>query len=107
VRPSDPTSAAQQHFDERDLVVVVTETNVVLGAITSGELTDEDGDASCEKVMRPGPSTYRPDVPASELAAKLSEKGEPFALITTNDGVLVGVAPATELERIAAFEGKE
>src|SRR5258708_11918772 len=43
--------------------VVVNERRVVLGLLRSQEL-DADPDAVAEQVMRAGPTTYRPNVPA-------------------------------------------
>src|SRR2546430_16756025 len=50
-----------------DAVVVVNEDNVVMGILRSEEL-QQDGDLTIEKVMRPGPSTFRPYVTAGETA---------------------------------------
>jgi CBS domain-containing protein len=41
--------------------------------------------------MRPGPSTYRPNVPVEELVEIMIDKDVPSSPITTNDGRLVGL----------------
>ncbi|HZV52868.1 MAG TPA: CBS domain-containing protein [Candidatus Dormibacteraeota bacterium] len=72
------------------VAVVVNEERVVLGLLRTGEL-DADGDRSIEEVMRPGPSTFRPFVPAEEMARFMTEHGLESAPITTADGRLVGL----------------
>ncbi|TMK45618.1 MAG: hypothetical protein E6G66_12685 [Actinobacteria bacterium] len=41
--------------------------------------------------MRPGPATYRPDVPVQELLQKLAPKHVGRALVATPEGRLLGV----------------
>src|SRR5258707_364335 len=50
--------------------VVVNARRVVLGLLRSQEL-DADPDAVAEGVMRAGPTTYRPNVPAGEAAERI------------------------------------
>src|SRR5919197_692581 len=51
-----------------DACVVVNEERVVFGLLRTAELAGGDADARIEKVMRPGPSTFRPNVPIAEMA---------------------------------------
>lgn len=48
-------------------------------------------EAPVERVMEPGPTTYRLDRPAEEAAARLKERKVESVLVTTTDGELVGV----------------
>src|SRR5215831_11198800 len=53
--------------------VVVNERRVVLGLLRSREL-DADPAATAERVMRAGPATYRPNVPARQAGARMRER---------------------------------
>ena len=67
-----------------DFGVVVDEDGIVLALVEGGEL-------------RPGPSTFRPSVPKSELAEYLDDHDLRRTLITTLDGRLVGAVERTDL----------
>jgi CBS domain-containing protein len=73
-----------------DTAVVVTADDVVLGILAADALVPSSS-ASVEEVMRPGPATYRPDVPVQELLEKLRTKHLRRALVTTPEGRLLGV----------------
>ena len=73
-----------------NFAVVVTADDVVLGMLEPKALKASE-DMRVEGVMRPGPSTYRPDVPTKELLDKLQPKGLHRALVTTPEGRLIGV----------------
>jgi CBS domain-containing protein len=73
-----------------DACVVVNERRVVLGLLRREEL-DADPDAVAEQVMRAGPTTYRPNVPAGEAAERMRARRVDALLVTTPDGVLVGL----------------
>ena len=73
-----------------DVAVVLTADGVVLGIIDPDALVPPST-ATAEKVMRPGPATYRPDVPVKELLEKLLPKRLRRALVTTPEGRLLGI----------------
>ena len=73
-----------------DVCVVVNEARVVLGLLRSAQLDSGETGAAL-RVMRPGPSTFRPHVSAIEMAEYMIEHDLPSAPITTSDGVLVGM----------------
>src|SRR5258706_3448150 len=73
-----------------DACVVVNELRVVLGLLRSQEL-DADPTATAEQVMRAGPTTYRPNVPAGEAAERMRARRGGAPLVTTPDGVLAGL----------------
>ncbi len=90
-----------------DACVVVNELRVVLGLLRSQEL-DADPTATAEQVMRAGPTTYRPNVPAGEAAERMRARRVDALLVTTPDGVLVGLlqrADAEDAERAGAAAG--
>ncbi len=51
--------------------------------------------------MRPGPSTFRPNVPIGEMAHYMLEHDLPSSPITTSDGRLVGLLTAEDATRVA------
>ena len=73
-----------------DIAVVVTPGGVVLGILDPKTLV-VSSTARVEEVMRPGPATYRPDVPVQELLQKLAPKHVGRALVATPEGRLLGV----------------
>jgi Mg/Co/Ni transporter MgtE len=73
-----------------DACVVTNDAGIVLGLLRSKEL-DADGDKRVQEVMLPGPSTFRPYVPASEMAHYMTEHDLVSAPITTSDGKLLGL----------------
>jgi rhodanese-related sulfurtransferase len=70
---------------------------VVLGRVRRSRLQDAPADASAEQLMEPGPSTTRPHTSPGELAAKLRRSGASSAILTTPEGELLGVVPASAL----------
>jgi Mg/Co/Ni transporter MgtE len=73
-----------------DACVVVNETRVVFGLLRADELAS-DPDEPVERVMRPGPSTFRPHVDILEMADYMVRKNLVNCPITTSDGRLVGL----------------
>ena len=75
---------------DADQCVVVNEENVVLGRLRK-EAIDLNLEATVEAVMESGPSTFRPSVSLGEMAEYMTKRAMSDALITTSDGVPVGV----------------
>jgi CBS domain-containing protein len=73
-----------------EAAVVVNSERVVLGLLRSKELA-ADGDRLIEEVMRPGPSTFRPYVLATDVAKTMVDRKLESSPITTSDGTLVGL----------------
>jgi CBS domain-containing protein len=69
---------------------VVTAGGVVLGILDPKVLV-ASSTAAAGDVMRPGPSTYRADVPVQELLEKLAPRHLRRALVATPEGRLLGV----------------
>ena len=82
--------AARVHGAGWTTCVVVNAERVVLGLLRTRELEQEPS-ALIGHVMRPGPSTFRPFVSATEMAHYMTEHDLTDAPITTSDGRLVGV----------------
>jgi len=75
----------------------VNEARVVLGRILTSELS-ANGDARAEEVMRPGPSTFRPNVSVAQMLEYMREHDLRSAPVTRGDGTLVGLVLRSELE---------
>ena len=73
-----------------DACVVVSQGRVVLGLLRAREL-EADPELLVERVMRPGPSTYRPFVSVAEMRRTMLERNMTSSPVTTSDGKLVGL----------------
>jgi Mg/Co/Ni transporter MgtE len=76
--------------------LVTSPNGVVLGRLR-GSALDRDPDARAEDLMEPGPSTVRADLAASTLARRLEKRNLHAAIVTTPEGVLIGVARREDL----------
>jgi Mg/Co/Ni transporter MgtE len=83
-----------------DACVVVNEERVVLGLLRAEEL-QKDPEEPVERVMRPGPSTFRPHVPIDEMAHFMVDHELPNSPVTTSDGRLVGLLVKEDAARVA------
>ncbi|MGH2572629.1 MAG: CBS domain-containing protein [Actinomycetota bacterium] len=83
-----------------DVCLVVNEERVVFG-ILRDDAFDEQGERTAEKAMRPGPSTFRPNVPIEEMAHLMTGHGIQNATVTTSDGRLVGLLVLEDAVRAA------
>jgi Mg/Co/Ni transporter MgtE len=83
-----------------DACVVVNEERVVFGLLRERELTKGAGEI-VERVMRPGPSTFRPNVPIEEMAEYMVEHDLISSPITSADGRLIGLLRRDDAVRVA------
>ena len=99
VRRNVPTCGLGERLgDVRDRVVaagweacvVVGDARVVLGLLRAKELLG-DPSLAVERVMRPGPSTFRPFVTVEEMRRTMTDRNLASSPVTTADGRLVGV----------------
>jgi len=77
--------------------LVTSSGGVLLGRLRSSML-DCDPELRADQVMEPGPSTVRPHKTAAGIAADLAERDLRWAIVTTPEGELIGVAARAELE---------
>jgi hypothetical protein len=77
--------------------LVTSSGGVLLGRLRSSML-DCDPRLVAEAVMEAGPKTFRPDRSAGAVADELATRGVRWAIVTTPEGELIGVAARTELE---------
>ena len=64
-------------------------------------------DEPVERVMRPGPSTFRPNVDIREMAHYLTEHDLPSAPVTTSDGRLVGLLVREDAQHVTHHAGPD
>src|SRR5437773_10662942 len=74
----------------QDLGVVVSDRNIVLGAIR-GEAWDGNALARVIDVMDPGPRTFRPDIDPKDVQKALRSEEPESIIVTTSDGELLGL----------------
>jgi CBS domain-containing protein len=82
---------------DRGPVVVTTDTHVVLGVLTDGELTG-DPTQIAEMAMQPGPTTVRADEPLDPLLQRMHDRKIDAVLVTTPEGTLLGVIRAASVD---------
>jgi deazaflavin-dependent oxidoreductase (nitroreductase family) len=80
--------------------VVVNDERVVMGLLRADQLAG-DPMHSVEHAMRPGPSTFRPNVAITEMAEYMARHNLESSPVTTSDGRLVGLLVRTDAERVA------
>lgn len=83
-----------------NICVVINEARVVLGLLREGQPGAQD-DELVERAMRPGPSTFRPNVDIREMAHFMAEHDLASAPITTPEGRLVGMLMREDAEHAA------
>lgn len=92
-RLDDTVGAVRAPGGGPPLCLVVDERRVVLGLVPA-EALELDPARPVADVMQEGPSTYRPHVPAAEMAERLARHPQAYLVVTTLDGRLVGVTDA-------------
>jgi Mg/Co/Ni transporter MgtE len=104
-----PTCAVDDRIDQVrqrvraagwDTCVVVNDERVVFGLLRETEL-DGEQDGPVARVMRPGPSTFRPHVPIEEMASFMLQHDLMSSPITTSDGRLIGLLRRDDAIRLA------
>lgn len=83
-----------------DACVVVNEDGIVFGLFREKELAQGD-DGPVAAAMRPGPSTFRPNVRIAEMAHYMLDHDLASSPITTSDGRLVGLLKVEDAGRVA------
>ena len=82
----------------KDVCIVVNDRHIVLGRIR-GRAFDGDPNALVEDVMRPGPSTIRPDIDLETVAMTLRDGNVKSTLVTNQEGRLIGTVYLEDVER--------
>jgi CBS domain-containing protein len=79
-------------------LVVVNERRIVLGRFRAGAAS-ADGPARVEEVMEPGPATVRAHEPLARLLERMARRHVDEMIVTTPEGVLLGMVRRTREER--------
>ena len=86
--------------------LITSDDRTLLGRAPSSAL-DSASDRQVWDVAEPGPKTFRPHVPAEKVAALLADKGLRWAIVTTPQGRVLGVASREDLARVGRGARKE
>jgi Mg/Co/Ni transporter MgtE len=81
---------AQQLGGEWDTCVVVNDNRIVQGRLRRDRL-DTNDDRDVEDVMESGPATVRADADLTETTGRMQRRGAESLIVSTPDGVLLGV----------------
>jgi CBS domain-containing protein len=84
--------------------LVSSADGMLLGRVRASALEDAAGGRAVGEIMELDPSTARPHRGAGELAEQLAEQDLRWAIVTTPEGRLIGVAWREDLERAAAAD---
>jgi Mg/Co/Ni transporter MgtE len=80
--------------------LVTSEDGTLLGRVRASIL-DAGSEQPVGDIAEPGPKTFRPHRSAATVAGQLAEKDLRWAIVTTPEGQLLGVASRDDLERAA------
>jgi CBS domain-containing protein len=99
-RLDDTVEEARRRVDAspHDVCIVVNDAGIVLGLLTAKSL-EGDPSAKAERAMRPGPSTFRPNVSVHEMLHYMAEHDLPRAIVTDSTGKLLGILDRDEAAR--------
>lgn len=100
--PAETVADVRPRMGDWPLCLVINEARIVLGLLRA-EALGLDGGRPVVALMQEGPSTYRPHVPAAEMAGQLDARPQEFVVVTTLDGALMGVVRQDAVR--AAAEG--
>lgn len=81
--------------------IVVNAERVVLGRLRKEALAG-DGEVTAEAVMEAGPTTVRPSEPLKDLVERMRRRRVGSMVVTTPEGVLVGVMKREDGEKLLA-----
>ena len=81
--------------------LVTTAGGTVLGRVRASML-EAGSEQPVGDIAEPGPKTFRPHASAERVAGQLAEKNLRWAIVTTPEGRLLGVASRDDLERLAS-----
>jgi predicted transcriptional regulator len=96
----DTVGSARLSAKDWDTCIVVNEERIVFGRLFKEQL-EGDPNARVSDVMRPGTSTFRPNVNAAEMLDYMDRRHHETSLVTTSDGRLVGLVLREDVERAA------
>jgi CBS domain-containing protein len=100
-RPSDRVADVRASIERSPypFALVTSEDGTLLGRAPLSAL-DGASDGQVWGVAEPGPKTFRPHVSAEKVVGVLADKGLRWAIVTTPEGRVLGVASREDLERV-------
>jgi CBS domain-containing protein len=98
--PTDRATAVLESIEHSPYPfgLVTTPGGTVLGRVRASML-DRGSEEPVWDIAEPGPKTFRPHTSAENVARQLAEKDLRWAILTTPEGRLLGVASRDDLER--------
>ncbi|HUJ34309.1 MAG TPA: CBS domain-containing protein [Solirubrobacteraceae bacterium] len=98
--PTDRAADVHESIDRSayPFALVTSPGGVLLGRVGASAL-DPESERRVGAVAEPGPKTFRPHHSAENVARQLAEKDLRWAIVTTPEGRLLGVASREDLER--------
>lgn len=82
------------------VVLVVDRRRVVLGSLRPEAVAGAATDVTVLDVAHPAPTSVRPSITAAELARSMDRKGEGHVVVSTLDGVLLGIVERADLDAV-------
>jgi CBS domain-containing protein len=100
-RPTDRVGDVRESIARSayPFALVTSEDGTLLGRAPSSAL-DGPSERPVWDVAEPGPKTFRPHVAAQKVAETLAGKDLRWAILTTPEGRVLGVASREDLERL-------
>ncbi len=99
-RPTDRMSDVRKLIEHSPypFALVTSDDGTLLGRAPSSAL-DRGSEGPVSDVAEPGPKTFRAHVAAETVAGELADMGLRWAIVTTPEGRVMGVASREDLER--------
>jgi rhodanese-related sulfurtransferase len=96
--PAATVADLREEIGDWELAAVVDDSRVVLGVVRA-EAVEAPDDMQLARIMQTAPPTVRPSISLRELATSMEKNGEQHVLVTTLDGMLLGLIRRDDLAR--------
>lgn len=96
-RLDEAVAEVGERIGDWEEAVAVADSDVVLGVVRR-EALDTEPTRTVAEVLEEGPVTFRPDLTVAELGDHLRRRRVSPVLVTTSDGVLIGLLRVEDLE---------
>jgi CBS domain-containing protein len=99
-RPTDRVADVLQSTQRSPypFALVTSDDRTLLGRVPSSAM-DSASERPVWDIAQPGPKTFRPHASAEKVAGFLADRGYRWAIVTTPEGRVLGVASREDLER--------
>jgi CBS domain-containing protein len=100
-RPTDRIADVRELIERSPypFALVTSDDGTLLGRAPSSAVERAASEQTVWDVAEPGPKTFRPHLSAENVAGVLADKGLRWAIVTTPEGRVLGVASREDLER--------